>query len=177
MRTVCGILLFCFGLIGCSSTRVFDDPVLLPGSVENISDAQISAMYQKLIHKHVQIIAMGDNYLISIPSSEIFYNQSPKFKSSSYDILDNIVCYLRSMRKILLKVTVYNNCYQSEQRTKALTKARAKLVGRYLWSRNIETPIVFTEGAGSGKPIIAKSSGLDSSPNSRIEITFRRVES
>ena len=178
LRTVCSLLLLCWGLWGCSSSKSFNpDPPTLPTGVENTSDTAIADMYDKLTSEDVQVIAMGDDYLISIPSSEIFRNQSPKLKSDGYEILDDVVTYLQSMRKIMVKVTAYSDCYQSQDRTTALTKARAKAVGRYLWSRNIETAIVFTEGAGSDKPIVAKQTGLDSSPNSRVEITFRQVVS
>ena len=177
MRIVCCLLLLCWGLLGCSSSIVFDDPPELPSGVENTSDADIAEMYDKLTSEHVQVIAVGDDYLISIPSTLLFGNQSPKIKPDGYPILDDVVTYLQSMRKLMVKVTAYSDCYQSEARTMALTKARAKMVGRYLWSRDIETGIVFTEGAGNDKPIVARKTGLDSSPNSRVEITFRQVVS
>ena len=94
---------------------------------------------------------------------------------SSYEILDDIVAYLQSFRKIAVKVQAYSDCYQTKARTMALTKARAKAVGLYLWTRNVESRVVFTEGFGNDRPIVAKQTGDDTSPNSRIEITFKQV--
>ena len=177
MRIVCSLLLVCLGLFGCSSSRTFDDSDKLPTGVEDTSDTAIVDTYNKLKSEDVQVITMGDNYMISIPSSVIFGNESPKLKSAGYEVLDDVVTYLQSMRKISVQVNAYSDCYQSQARTYALTKARAKAVGRYLWSRNPESGIITTDGYGNEKPIVAKTTGMDSSPNSRIEVTFKQVVS
>ena len=175
MRTVCSLLLLCWGLLGCSSSRVFDDPSPLPTGVENTSDEEIVEAYDKLTQEHVQIITMGDHYLISIPSKLLFNDNSPKLKLSAYELLDDVVTYLQSFRKVAVQVRAYSNCYQSHARTEALTQTRAKIVGNYLWSRNIESSIVFTDGMGDDKPIVTSKRGWDSSPNSRVEISFKQV--
>lgn len=177
MRTVCSLLLLCWGLFGCGASRTFDDGDKLPTGVEDTSDTALVDTYKKLKSEHVQVITMGDNYMISIPSSVIFGNESPKLKSAGYEVLDDVVTYLQAMRKIALHVSAYSDCYQSQARTYALTKARAKAVGRYLWSRNPESGMILTDGFGNEKPIVAKTTGKDSSPNSRIEVTFKQVVS
>lgn len=176
MRKVCSLLLLCWGLLACSSPRTFDDdPDKLPTGVEGTSDSDLTDKEDTLKSDKVQIIAIGDDYMLSIPSSQLFANQSPKIKKQGYEVLDDVVDYLQSIRKIAVQVSAYSDCYQSQARTTALTKARAKRVGAYLWSRNIETKLLFTEGFGSQKPIVAHSTEDDKSPNSRVEITFRQV--
>ncbi len=56
---------------------------------------------------------------------------------------------------------------------RALTLARARAVGDYLWSQGVDSRFIFTHGLGSDKPIVAFTEKGDKSPNSRIEITFR----
>ncbi|HVT62357.1 MAG TPA: OmpA family protein [Legionellaceae bacterium] len=177
LKRLLSILFLSGSLLGCHSkvpTYIEDTPTL-PSGVEGVSDAEIIKLYQKLQSKHVRMITMGDAYLISIPSELIFANQSPKIQWSSYDLLNDIVCYLRMYRKITVQITAYASCYKSSRRTQALTLARARAVGNYLWSQNIETRIVFTEGLGDDKPIVAITKCNDASPNSRIEIVFKQV--
>ena len=48
-----------------------------------------------------------------------------------------------------------------------------QLVGEYFWSQGIDSRFIFTQGLGSDKPVVSFTQGGDSSPNARIEITFR----
>ena len=176
MRTVGSVLLFCLILVGCSKHHhQFDDEQKLPRHMDSTTDKDIVDRYNKLVSKKVQIITMGDDYMISVPSKLLFENQSPKLKMSAYQLLDQIVAYLQSFHKVAVKVQAFSDCYQSKARTMALTKARAKAVGVYLWTRNVESRVVLTEGFGNDKPIVAKQTGDDFSPNSRIEISFRQI--
>jgi intracellular multiplication protein IcmN len=59
------------------------------------------------------------------------------------------------------------------QRERALTLARSRVVGEYLWSQGIDSRLIFTAGLGSDKPITRFSPSGDVSPNARVEITFR----
>jgi intracellular multiplication protein IcmN len=61
----------------------------------------------------------------------------------------------------------------SVTRERALTLARSRVVGEYLWSQGVDSRFIFTQGLGSDKPIMRFTQGGDFSLNSRIEITFR----
>ncbi len=171
------MFLLCWSLLGCQSKApsYIDDIPTLPAGVDGATDAAIMSMYQKLKTKKVRIITMGDAYLISIPSHLIFADQSPKINWASYELLNDVVCYLQLFRKITVQVTGYASYQQSQLRTRALSLARAQAVGNYLWTHNIEARIVFTEGLGDDKPIVAVTKNTDASPNSRIEIVFKQV--
>lgn len=179
LRIILGLLLLCWGLLGCnrfsSSSSFIEDKPSLPTNVHNGSDAAVMAMYKKLTEKGVQIETMGQEYLISIPAQLLFYNQSPRIQWQAYDLLNDVVCYLQLFRKITLHVNAYGSCYRSRNRMYALTLARAKVVGNYLWSQNIESRMVFTEGLGDDKPIVALEECSDASVNARIEIVFRQA--
>jgi intracellular multiplication protein IcmN len=167
-----------FGLLdGCQLFRpaAIAEPRKLPTNVNDGSDMAISTMYKKLTNEGVQIKTIGQMYLISIPARLIFAEQSPKINWNSYEVLNDIACYLQLFRKITVHVNAFGSCYRSTNRTYALTLARAKAVGNYLWEQNIETRMVFTEGVGNDKPIVAELQCTDSSPNARIEIVFRQL--
>ena len=154
---------------------IINDTPNLPSMVAGASDPLIVAMQNKLSKQGVRIITVGQMYLISIPSSLLFANQSPKLNWNAYELLGNVACYLQQFRKVSVHVNAYSSCYLSEQRTKSLTLARARTVGNYLWSQNMETRMVFTHGMGDDKPIVSATQCVDLSPNSRIEIVFRRA--
>lgn len=164
-------------ITGCQSAQptFLDEPERLPAKVESASDVTIDKL-QKQLNKHgIRIIYMGDNYLISIPSSMLFATQSPRLTWDSYSFLNNIVCYLQQFRKVAITITAYSSKCISEARELALTRARAVAVADYLNSQGIDSRFIFTKGAGSDKPISIDGLQNDESVNSRIEITFRHT--
>ncbi|MDP3561468.1 MAG: OmpA family protein [Legionellaceae bacterium] len=171
------IFMLLIGLLGChSSPKVpIDDVPVLPQAVDGASDPTTVKLQGKLAKQGVQVISMGQMYLISIPSALIFADQSPKVNWGAYAVLNDVVCYMRQFRKITVHINVYGCCYLSERRTRALTLTRSRTIANYLWSQNIETRMVFTQGMGDDKPIVPAAKCTDSSPNSRIEIIFRRA--
>lgn len=147
----------------------------LPTHVDGASDRQIIALQTRLNSQGVHVVTMGQDYLVSIPSALIFATESPQLKWTSYQLLNDVVCFLQQFRKINTNVNAFSNQYVSPRREKSLTRARARAVAEYLWSQDINTRFIFTQGFGSDKPISAYKLSGDSSPNSRIEITFRRA--
>lgn len=148
-------------------------PSKLPFKVSGAKDKRIIAMQTSLRKKGVKVITMGQDYLISIPSTALFPDESPQLKWGGYPILDDVSCYLDQFRKVAVTVTAFSNKCVSARRDKALTLARARAVGDYLWSQGIDSRFVFTQGLGSDKPITSNHRKGDHSLNSRIEITFR----
>lgn len=171
----CAIL--CAGLLlnACQNGARYAaaDSSALPPKVAGTSDAAVIAM-QKVFNKcGVRVVAIGQDYLVSIPSAALFADQSPRLTWQSYQLLNNVVFFLKQFRKVGVTVTSYSSKYVSVRREQALTLTRARAVADYLWSQGIDSRFVFTEGAGSDKPIASFTRGGDKSVNSRIEITFR----
>lgn len=164
-------------LTGCGKLRVYrpleGEALKLPYKVEGAEDRAIIGLQKSLKRCGVAVITIGQDYLISIPSASLFPNQSPQLTWASYGLLNNVVRFLKQFRKVAVNITGFSGKYVSERREHALTLARARAVGDYLWSQGIDSRFIFTEGMGSDKPIMGYTSGGDKSPNSRIEITFR----
>ncbi len=165
-------------LSGCQSPptpSIIRDEARLPEQVA-LGDAEIIALEKRLTERGVQIISVGQDYLLTIPAVSLFGDQSPRLTWESYDELNEIACYLRQFRKVGVNVTGFASRYVSSQREHALSLARAEAVANYLWSQGIESRLLFTHGMGNDKPIVTRSRMRgDKSPNARIEITFRRV--
>lgn len=162
---------------GCrsSSLPTTNEKAVLPHKVFGAYDAAIMEMQDGLNKKGIQVITLGQEYLISIPAARLFASQSPRLTWNSYGLLNEVACYLRQFRKISISVTAYSSKCLSSQRERALTLARAREVGNYLRRKNVDSRFIFTHGLGSDKPILTLRQGGDASPNARIEITFRNA--
>lgn len=169
-------LIVLLALTGCHAfhnDKLVNEPAKLPYKVAGAKDRSMMKLQARLNKKGVNIITMGQNYMISIPSSLIFANGSPRLKWHSYTLINDVVCYMKQFQKIGVNVTAFSNKCVSAKRDRALTVARARVMGDYLWSQGIDSRFIFTQGLGSDKPIVSFAGNGDLSPNSRIEITFR----
>lgn len=149
-----------------------EDPKL-PCKVRGACDATVMKYLKTLNKKGIRVITMGQDYLVVIPASALFEDQTPHLKWASYGLLNNVASFLKQFRKVAVNVTSYSSKYISVRRERALTLARSRVVGEYLWSQGIDSRFVFTQGLGSDKPIMGYTQGGDSSSNARVEITFR----
>ena len=168
------VVLMC--LTACQSfpPSIIQNQPQLPHQVAS-GDAEIIALEQRLTQQGVQITSIGQDYLLNIPASSLFGDQSPRLTRESYKQLNEIACYLRQFRAVGLNVAAFTSRYVSPKREHALSLARAHNVANYLWSQGIESRLLFTQGMGSDKPIVTTSRQGDKSPNARVEITFRRT--
>ena len=150
-----------------------NEPPTLPYKVNGAKDRVIIDKQGSFNKKGIRVISIGQDYLISIPSAALFADESPRIHWRSYALLNAIACYLKEFHKVAINVTAFSNKCISAKRDRALTLARARAVGDYLWSQGIDSRFIFTQGLGSDKPIVSVEDKGDKSPNSRIEITFR----
>lgn len=145
----------------------------LPCKVRGACDATVMKLMNDLNKRGIKVVSIGQDYLISIPAQALFADQTPHLNWGSYGLLNTVAVFLKQFRKVAINVTSYSSKYVSVKREHALTIARSRVVGEYLWSQGIDSRFIFTEGLGSDKPIVSMQNGGDSSPNARIEITFR----
>ncbi len=151
-----------------------DNTYKMPRRIHGASDAHVNRMIKRFNQgKIVKVVSIGSDYLIAIPSSVLFYNQSPRLQWSSYLTLNRVVRFTKEFRKVAITVTCFTSRYVSDRREHALALARARAVGDYFWNQGVDTRFIFTQGAGSDKPITNYIQSGDRSPSSRIEITFR----
>ncbi|MBA2657026.1 MAG: OmpA family protein [Tatlockia sp.] len=171
------LLAFLF-VLGCK-TKVYnpfeDESLKLPYKISGADDRAVMKIQKSLVRCGVAVITIGQDYLVSIPSGSLFPNQSPHLTWGSYGLLNNVAAFLKQFRIIAINVTSYSGKYVSTKREQALTLARARAVADYLWSQGVDSRFIFTEGAGSEKPILVYPEPGDKTFNSRIEITFREA--
>lgn len=171
-----GVIFFLtLGLVACGYRQAPIPAENLPYKIAG-SSAKIKSMLEDRFKKNgIQLIIMGQNFLISIPSNRLFPAQSPELTWESYAILNDVACYLRQYRIIAMDVRAYTVPCVSPRREHALTLTRSRMVADYLWSQGVDSRFIFTQGQGSDKPIVGFVKGGEDSPNARIEITFRNA--
>lgn len=179
LRRLCNrfVWLVLLNLCSCQTATppsIIQEEAKLPQQVA-LGDADIVQLEKRLTEQKVNIISVGQDYLVSIPAANLFGDQSPQLTWESYQQLNLIACYLRQFRKVGVHVTGYTSRYVSTKRERVLSVARAEAVANYLWSQGVDARLLFTQGVGSDKPIVTSGRGGDKSPNARIEITFRRT--
>lgn len=178
-RTVIYCMMNVALLSACHRTASYDastgEPEKLPSRVASAQDPGTRSTLKRLHKRGIKVVSIGQDYLISIPADTVFGDQSPRIRWESYGLLNDVVCYLKQFRKVGVDVTAYSSKYVSADRERALTSARAAAIADYLWDQDIDSRFIFTRGLGSEKPIFFNRAGGDSSPNARVEITFRNV--
>ena len=160
-------------LTGCHKRQLPLEQEKLPYKVAGTNDRTMVKTLERFNREGVRVITIGQDYMISIPSALLFPDESPQLTWRSYALLNAVTCYLKQFRKISINVTAFSNKCVSAKRDHALTLARARAVGNYIWSQGIDSRFIFTQGLGSDKPIVSFTQKGDQSPNSRVEITFR----
>lgn len=154
-------------LLSCADTRTVD-PVAAAYLQRRATELQLT---QPLTSIGVQIINIGEDYLMIIPADVLFYPQSPRIYWSNYRVLNNVVAYLKFFRKVTVKVAGYTSVLGSEKRNAALSLARARNVANYLWSQDVDTRLMYIRGYGSHR--LMYGGHPESRLNERIEIMFR----
>ena len=171
------LVILCLLMTSCSRHQIIDDDPGLPLQGTGASEKTILFLQKKMSNEGIRVITMGQNYLISIPSSLIFNNEAPTIKWKSYALLNDVACYLQQFRKISVYINVFSVCYKSQRRANALALTRARLIGDYIGSQGIDSRFIFTRGLSNVTSIVENAKESDLSPNSRIEITFRSAVS
>lgn len=138
-------------------------------------EADKAHLESELAKDGIQIINVGEDYLMIIPSGRLFYPQSPRIYWSSYALLNKVMCYLNLFDKTTIKIAGYADCLGSEKHNYALSLARASAVANYLWSQDLDTRLAYVKGYGSSRPMISPWDTINRSQNERIEIIFRKV--
>lgn len=164
-----------FQLSACHNNRYIPDEqeTMLPCKLRGACDATVNKYLKKLNKRGVRVITLGQDYLVSIPSTVLFEEQTAHLTWKSYGLLNDVAMLLKQFRKVAITISSHTNKYVSVQRERSLTLARSRVVGEYLWSQGVDSRFIFTQGLGSDKPIIKTTQGGDASLNSRVEITFR----
>ncbi len=164
---------------GLASTSVGFVPGTLAGIILGASygsyiDANAS-LEDKLANRGVNVIVLGDQILIVIPSARIFDEMTPTINPSAYSTLELVADYINTFNKTLVKIAVYTNDMGSERANLSLSEEQAHKVAKFLLVSGLDARLLVAKGYG-GTHLVEKNSKIwDGSDNYRIEITLEKL--
>ncbi|TAK77214.1 MAG: hypothetical protein EPO11_02895 [Gammaproteobacteria bacterium] len=133
-----------------------------------------TTLRDRLENRGVNVVMLGDQILIVIPSARIFDPMTASIKPQSYSTFDMIAQYINQYTKMLVKVAVYTGSGSNEEVNTALSKDEADCIAKALLASGVDARVLYAEGAGSTHFVTADTSNWDSD-NYRIEITLEKL--
>lgn len=133
-----------------------------------------TTLADQLENRHVRVIKMGDQIMVVINSTTLFYENTANFRPDAYETLDLISQFISKYPNMSVKVAAYTSAVAPESVNRSLSEQQAAHVMRYLWNRHINTRLLYAEGGGGSKLVTANNLNW-SSDNYRVEITLEKL--
>lgn len=166
------LLIVSVSLTACSTQS---NSTLNPSCCSVAAGAMQETLLQRLQAKHIEILEVGEQVNLILPADEFFQSCSTVIKVKAYSALNDVASLIRTYPKTSVVITAYTDNLGSSQRNMALSRQRAQATADYLWSQDIDTRLLYTEGKGSDEPLADNKFLKGRQWNRRIEITFQRL--
>jgi|GEM_PF-2444287 len=128
-----------------------------------------------LIDAGVQIVEVGEDTLLFLPSSLFFYNNSSHVNEGYYSVLNAMVRFINEYDIQTIKTAGYTDLYGDQERNLALSRQQAQNIAKYLQGMGVKAAYLYSVGYGSLYPVAFNEKGRETLMNRRVEITFRRL--
>lgn len=122
-----------------------------------------------------QVIILGDQVKIILPSGTLFNSMTGNLTASAYPTLDMVADYLRSLDKVTVKVAAYTNATGPARVNQEISQEQANSVARYLWLRGVNARMVTAVGYGGTHLVRQNSYEWNENENYRVEITVEKL--
>lgn len=132
-------------------------------------------LFSDLDRDHLQLVRIGEEYMIYLPSDVYFYNNSTHLNESFFPALDNIAKFINKHETELIKVAGYTDNIGNNTRNIALSRQQAQNVLNYLWRKGLNARMMYSAGYGSEFPVARNDYPDGRSANRRVQITFRAI--
>ncbi|MHA7840891.1 MAG: OmpA family protein [Gammaproteobacteria bacterium] len=148
----------------------------LAGGLIGYTLEQKNTITQQLANADVQLIRIGEDFMLVLPSDNFFYPDSNHLNEYYQPVLDTIARYIKPYDKEVIKVAGYTDNIGSPLRNVALSREQAQTIVKYLWTRDIHAPMMYGVGYGGLYPIASNRSSWGRKQNRRVQITFRTID-
>lgn len=128
----------------------------------------------QLANRGANIVVLGDQILIVLPSARIFNPNSSTIKPQAYSTLKMVARYINGYTKMLVKVAAYTEDTGSKSIDLALSQQQAEQVSKLLLASGIDARVLYAAGYG-GSHLVQKNTLDWDSDNYRIEITLEKL--
>ncbi len=135
-----------------------------------------AGLTNRLRKSGIEVVRLGDNVRIVIPSDEVFYFNSTDFKNRYYPALNDVAHLLKFFPRTDIAIAAYNDAVDKSKAHQQLSTQRAEAVRSYLWAHGIDSHYTYAVGMGSKDPVANNIKSYGMRANRRIEITLRSPE-
>lgn len=133
-----------------------------------------ATLKDQLINRGVNIVVLGDQILIVIPSARLFNPMSATITPQAYSTLYLVNMFINCFTKMLVRVSGYTADSGVCDVDIALSKLQAEHVADFLLHSGVNARVLYADGYGGSKLVVNNALGWDSD-NYRIEITMEKL--
>lgn len=134
----------------------------------------VTTLRDRLENRGANIIILGDQILIVVPSARLFNPMTSTIKPDAYGTLKMVSQFINSYTKMLVKVSAYTDKSGSPQIDLALSQQQAEHVAKTLLASGVDARVLYAEGYG-GTNLVRMNDLQWDSDNYRIEITLEKL--
>lgn len=166
-------------IVGTASSAVGTVPGAIGGAVFGAALGayidQHTTWRDKLENAGGQIIILGDQVKVILPSNTLFHSMTGKLNAAAYPALDRVADFLRTLDKISVKVAAYTNATGPARVNQELSQEQADAVARYLWVRGVNARLMTAVGYGGTQLVTQNSYDWNGNDNYRVEVTVEKL--
>jgi outer membrane protein OmpA-like peptidoglycan-associated protein len=130
-----------------------------------------TTLADQIINRGNKVIVLGDQILIVMPSKLVFVEGTPELQPYAYKSLNLVSRLISGYPNMSVKVTTYTDSVDPARISRSLSQEQSNTIVKYLWRTHINTRMLYGEGGGDSKPIVA----VDNYANNRVEITLEKL--
>lgn len=166
-------------LVGTVSTGVGVGLGTLTGAIVGATYGayidSFTTLEDALTNRGGQIIILGDQIMIVLPSARIFEYMTATIKGEAFSTLAMVGRYINRFVKTSVKVAVYTNDTGARPLDLALSQQQAESVAKFLLASGVNSRLLYAVGCGGTNLVVNTGLQWDGSDNYRIEITFEKL--
>lgn len=144
--------------------------VLTGAAVGGYMDYQDAKLREYLAGTGVQVIRVGDEITLSMPSNITFATDSDVLSPSFLDIMHSVSLVLIEYDKTVIEVMGHTDSTGSDSYNLALSQRRARSVGNHLISEGVSRIRILTQGFGEQYPVASNDTSEGRLLNRRVEL-------
>lgn len=124
---------------------------------------------------NVQVIKVGEDIMVVLPSHSFFYDDSSHLNEAFYPVLDDVAKFMSQYQTVAVKVSGYTDDQGDKTRNQALSRQQAQNIAKYIQHQGLDARYIYATGYGGEFPIATNETLEGRYINRRVQITFREI--
>jgi len=139
-------------------------------AVGGYMDVQDAKLRRFLEGTGVQVVRIGNEITLSMPSNITFATNSASLSPDFLDVMHAVALVLVEYDKTIIEVMGHTDSTGTEEYNLDLSRRRAQAVGNHLIGENINPLRILTEGFGEQYPVATNDTNEGRELNRRVEL-------